>query len=202
MIGRQSSARRENPRSREAILAAAAQVLHEAPHSSLSDVAEALGIGRTTLHRMFTTRRDLLAAVAHDAVDNLARLYAEVGIGAPTPPTADVMAVLYRLVERLIPLGPKLMFLLRASELRGDEALDRRIETVDEPVRRSIARARDDGALRRQVPVWWATEMLFATVFIAWEQIDAGRLAPLDAPDLVLDTWLAGVGESARSDRQ
>lgn len=29
----------------------------------------------------------------------------------------------------------------------------------------------------------------FATVCITWEQIEPGRLAPLDAPDLVLQTW-------------
>jgi AcrR family transcriptional regulator len=167
-------------------------VLVEAPHSSLSEVAEALGIGRTTLHRMFATRRDLLSAIAHDAVGDLARIYAEAGIGAHTPAGGDVVAVLRRLVGAMIPLGPKLMFLLRAPELRGDEDLDRRIDALDEPVRAAIGRARDHGALRPEVPLWWAAEMLFAGVFVAWEQIDVGRLAPLDAPDLVMNTWLAG----------
>jgi hypothetical protein len=36
--------------------------------------------------------------------------------------------------------------------------------------------------------------MLFAGVYIAWEQIRAGRLAPRDAGDLVHRTWLHGIG--------
>lgn len=191
---RHTAVRRDHPRSREAILTAAATVLVGAPQSSLGEIAEALGIGRTTLHRMFATRRDLLSAIAHDAVDDLARIYAEAGVGVDTPAGGEVVAVLHRLVREMIPLGSKLMFLLRAPELRDDEELDRRIDALDEPVRAAIGRARDHGALRREVPVWWAAEMLFAGVFVAWEQIEAGRLAPLDAPDLVMDTWLTGAG--------
>ncbi|MEU7176119.1 TetR/AcrR family transcriptional regulator [Micromonospora tulbaghiae] len=186
------SPRRDVRRSRQAILTAVAQVLVEAPHSSLGEIAEALGISRTTLHRMFATRRDLVAAVALDAIEDLARVYAEIGFGDEAPGGEDVFAALRQLVERMVPLGPKLRFLLSARELHGDETLDRRIDALDAPVLAAIDRARNAGLLRKQLPGWWAMEMLFATVFVAWEQIEAGRLAPLDAPELVLDTWLSG----------
>jgi hypothetical protein len=113
--------------------------------------------------------------------------------------------MLRRLVDLMIPLGPSLMFLLRAPELDGDDELSARIDELDRPVRDAVRRAQSHAQTQTQtqtqtrtpldpaIPDWWATEMLFAGVYIAWEQIRAGRLAPRDAGELVYRTWLFGI---------
>ncbi len=181
------------PRSREAMIAAASRVLAREPASSLAEVATALGVGRTTLHRMFPTRTDLLRAIAEDALTELSRAYTEAGFGPDEPPE-DVLGGVRRVVEHLIPRGAALLFLLRVPELADDADLARRTGELDQPLHDALAR--DVGVLRADVPSWWAVEMLLAAVYVAWEQIEAGRLAPLDAPDLVMRTWLAGVTTS------
>lgn len=175
-------------RSRAAVLEAATRLLLESPDLSLGELATRIGIGRTTLHRMFPTREAVLVAVAHDAIDHLTVVYAEAGLGADGDPVAS----LGRLVERLVPLGPRLMFLLRANELRDDPDLDRRIDELDAPLLRTVEHAQHRGALDRALPVWWVTESLYAVVYVAWEQVELGRLAARDAPPLVIRTWLHG----------
>ncbi len=80
-----------------------------------------------------------------------------------------------RLVEALLPLGPSLRFLLRATAL--DDAAAQTLGDVDPAL-----------------PAWWVVETLLAGLYVGWEQIAAGRLAPVDTPDLVVRTWLRGVG--------
>lgn len=55
---------------------AAVQALMVSPGASLAEVAAAAGVSRTTLHSRFATRQDLLAALAHDAMDLIERAYA------------------------------------------------------------------------------------------------------------------------------
>lgn len=189
-------------RSRRSVLRAATGVLVVAPQTTLAELAVTLGIGRTTLHRLFPTRDDLLRAIAHDALDELGVVYTEAGVTADPQEPHEAIAAVRRLVGALVPLGPSLMFLLRASELDDDQALERRSEEVDRPLLRCVAVAQADGDLDPSLPVWWVVEMLLAAVYIGWEQIEKGRLAPLDAPDLVMRTWLRGVSPGGVSTRR
>jgi serine phosphatase RsbU (regulator of sigma subunit) len=50
-------------RNRERILDAAERLLEQSPSASLSDIAAAAGVARSTLHRRFATRADLIAAL-------------------------------------------------------------------------------------------------------------------------------------------
>ena len=180
-------------RSRAAVLDGATRLLLESPDLSLGELASRLGIGRTTLHRMFPTRQDLLTALAHDAIDHLEEVYTVVGLADAD----DVLAAVGRLVERLVPLGPRLMFLLRAAELRDDPDLDRREEALDRPLRDALGRAAGRGELDPALPPQWVLETLFGQVWVAWELVEKGVLAAADAAPLVLRTWLRGVAAPA-----
>ncbi len=188
-------------RSRSTVLEAATRLLLESPELSLGELAARIGISRTTLHRMFPTREAVLAAVAHDAIDHLVAAYAEAGLdparsqpAAGDDPRADVVAPFRRMAKILVPLGPQLMFLLRAHELRHDVDIERRLVELDEPLLRAVEHAQRGGTLDPALPVWWIVESLYATIFIAWEQVERGRLAARDAAPLVVRTWLGGAG--------
>ena len=90
------------------MLDAAVTTLLISPGASLAEVAAAAGVSRTTLHSRFATRNDLLAALAHDAMDLLSRAYA-----AARLEEGDVRDALRRLLTETVPLGPRIGFLLR-----------------------------------------------------------------------------------------
>src|SRR5689334_4175267 len=59
-----------------ALLDTAVSVLVADPAAALAEVAEAAGIGRTTLHKHYATRDDLLRAVGHRAIDRYEQVVA------------------------------------------------------------------------------------------------------------------------------
>ncbi len=174
-------------RNRTSLLQVATEVLVADPSASLADVARAAGIGRTTLHAQYPTRHALLVALAREALDLLETTYADAGLDEP-----DVEAVLRRLVTAVLPLGPRMEFLLRERSLDVEPDLTARLEALDEQVRALVRRAQAEGTLRRELPDEWIVASLNALVYAAWELVALGRVAPAAAPALVLDTLLGG----------
>jgi TetR/AcrR family transcriptional repressor of lfrA len=174
------------------LLETATSVLLKDPTASLGDVAKAAGVGRTTLHKRFATRTDLIHALATEALDLVDEAISSVDLH-----TDDAVE---QLVEKLVPLGPRIQFLLRFPNLRDDERLSMRLTVLDQPVIDLISRLRGK-RLRADLPAWWITQILYAGIYSAWEGIAAGRLAPLDAPRLVLTTFYQGVGHAGAVER-
>ncbi len=176
--------------STRSLLQTATEVLVTDPAASLADVARAAGIGRTTLHKLYPTRHALLVALAVDALDLLESTYAEVGLDVPGH---EVPAALRRLVTAMIPMGPRLEFLLRERSLDIEPELLTRLEALDAPVRAAVRRAQSGGVLGADLSDEWIVSAINSLVYAAWEQIALGRLAPVAAPDLVMRTVLHGI---------
>lgn len=170
------------------LLDAASRALLVSPGASLGEVAAAAGVSRTTLHSRFATRQDLLVALAHDAMDLLGQAYAAARLDE-----GPVRDALHRVVVGTLPLGPRIAFLLRERSLDDDAELNARYLVVDQPLVDLVERGRTSGELRRDLPAWWLVASILGTIFAAWEAIADGRLAPRDAPDLVLTSMLDGV---------
>src|SRR5690348_14875162 len=90
-----------------ALLDVAVEVLVADPAASLAEVADAAGIGRTTLHKHYATREDLLRAVGHRAIDRWEQVM------AAADRAEDGDGGLSALAEAMVPIGPHLAFLWR-----------------------------------------------------------------------------------------
>lgn len=163
------------------------------PGAALGEVARAAGIGRTTLHKQYPTRDDLLLAVAHRALD---QLHAAVDGATPPPGTSDpatITAALERLVTDFVPLGPELVFLLRQPSLDDAAELWARFDALQAPIIDLVHQGQRIGLLRGDFPDPWFVSTMYAQTYVAWEGVAAGWLAPLDAPGLVQRTLLEGI---------
>src|ERR1700735_4085149 len=101
-----ATGRRGSRAARRSLLDVAAEVLVTDPSASLSQVAEAAGIGRTTLHKQYATREDLLRAGGQRVID----LGEQVHEAASAD---DADGGLRTAIEAMIPIGPQLAFLWR-----------------------------------------------------------------------------------------
>ncbi|GAA0911290.1 hypothetical protein GCM10009560_00220 [Nonomuraea longicatena] len=172
----------------------ATQTLLANPAAALAEVAAAAGVSRTTLHRLYPTRQELLVAVASEAVDRVERAYAEVGLEAPGE---EAEGALRRLLAALIPLGPQLEFIHRERSLDAELSLHTRFDSLDDLVIDLVKRGQRAGVLRADLAAWWIVSSLNGAVYAAWESIELGRLAPNDAPGMVLSTLLDGIRSAA-----
>jgi AcrR family transcriptional regulator len=169
------------------LLDAAATFLLTNPKASLADIAAAAGVGRTTLFKRYATRDELEHAVAMRALDRC--VHAAASADATTPDGG-----LRSLVTALVPVGPQLNFIWRTPALDTDGEFGRAYKTFEARIQDVLTRARDKGVLSSSQPDWWLWQTLVALVYVAWECVEYGRLARLDAADRVLDTMLHGVG--------
>ena len=87
-------------RTRQAILDAAVEVLARNPSASLGDVAVAADVGRTTLHRYFPERGDLITALHALADERLERATARARLEE-----GPAVAALQRLCREYFDLG-------------------------------------------------------------------------------------------------
>jgi AcrR family transcriptional regulator len=173
---------------RPSLLDIAAEVLVADPAASLAEVAAAAGIGRTTLHKHYATRDDLLCAVGHRAID----LWEQAVSGVTG--TEDADGGLLALTAAMIPIGPQLAFLWRTPAFDHVQDLGERWKAVEARGLAVLQRAQERGIVAASVPDWWLLQTFYSIIYVAAESVGAGKLAPLDAPGLAHATFLHGLG--------
>jgi AcrR family transcriptional regulator len=170
------------------LLDVVAEVLVANPSASLAEVAVAAGIGRTTLHKHYATRDELIRAVGHRAVDLWEQAVASVG------EHDDAERSLRALIDAMLTVGPQLAFLWRTVAFDHVEEISRRWGAVEDRCLAILVRAQAAGLIAADVPTWWLLPACNSLIYSAKECVRSGYLAPRFATDLVLSTLLRGVG--------
>lgn len=159
-------------RTRQAILDAAIDVLARNGSASLGEIAVAAQVGRTTLHRYFAERSDLLAAVGVEGNERLnratriARLHDGTGAEA-----------LLRLCREYFDLGALLSLVFSEPTLVGDEKCwDPHNDIAFTEV---VERGHGDGTIDAELPADWLANLMWSQLYAAWSYLgdnaDASR---------------------------
>ncbi|MEZ2392086.1 TetR/AcrR family transcriptional regulator [bacterium RCC_150] len=176
-------------RTRTAILDAALAVLPVNPKASLSDIAEKADVGRSTLHRHFNDRTDLVRALALYVRDlsNVAIDRAEPEVGTP-------LAAIRRLVDGQFDLGPILVFLHEDPLVRTDPELHEQFGVGEDKLIMAITRAADPAD---PTPTAWRLRVFWELVRLG-SDFTANGAARHEAIDAIMYTLTHGMaaGES------
>lgn len=148
-------------RTRKAILDAAMTVLADQPTAALADIAGAAGVGRSTVHRYYPERSDLLRALARH-VHELSNAAIERADPADGPPDA----ALRRVVESQLDLGPIVLFVYSEPTILADPELAAYLDTGDEAIVEVLNRASCD---RPEYPPGWARRVFWALLQAGYE---------------------------------
>ncbi|MEU7580099.1 TetR/AcrR family transcriptional regulator [Streptomyces sp. NPDC041068] len=160
---RESGAR---ARTRRAILDAAAIVLAKNSAASLADVAAAAEVGRTTVHRYFPERSDLLRALGVDVLDKVAAATERARVE-----DGPALAALERLCQELFGLGESLTLVFDESlaatwNWEGwEEDTD-----ADRALIRLIERGHAEGAFDTGQDADWIVQVLWSLLYVAWQR--------------------------------
>jgi AcrR family transcriptional regulator len=175
-------------RTASAILDAAAHVLAaEGAGASLSAVAAAARVGRTTLYRYFPTRESLLEALTAEAVADAGARLASAGLDRVQPAEA-----IERIVRALLSTGERYAVLLRQSIAPHEADVDRLISA---PIRSVVDRAREQGAIRSDLQTDILVDLFGGLVYAAIQIVVEGRLGLEDAATLTATLFLQGAAQ-------
>ncbi|MFP3961864.1 TetR/AcrR family transcriptional regulator [Actinomadura fulvescens] len=179
-------------RTRRAILAAAASALARDRAATLADIAEAAGVGRSTLHRYFADREELMNAVVEDSLTVISRSIDEAALGQGPP-----LEGMRRLVAAMLDVADRLMFLW--GDPRVLEAFDKSSPGEDgsgaapQSVVDLIERGQAEGVFDPEVSADWIQNVLWAVVYTGVEQVEKGLMPRHGVYATVVRTFENGI---------
>ncbi|MFE4371318.1 TetR/AcrR family transcriptional regulator [Streptomyces sp. NPDC056835] len=180
--------RADAARNLAAVLRTGARLLAEDPGTSLSAIAGAAGVDRSTVHRRFATREALLSAVFQAKLDSAERVLDDARLTE-----APVAVALHRYVEGIVPVSREWPVDTRRM-MRADPAAQPRRTEQSKRLDDFLRRAADEGYLRPEVPLDWARIVFDELVDSVAHRLP--EIEPPQAADLVVDTFLRGLGGS------
>jgi TetR/AcrR family transcriptional repressor of lfrA len=171
-------------RTRKAILDAAMSVLAEHPAASLGDIASAAEVGRSTLHRYFAERSDLLRALARHVhqLSNAAIEHAEPNCGPP-------VQALRRVVECQLDLGPIVPFIYNEPTIIADPELVALLDTGDEVIVDVLNRASTRGSAG---PPDWPRLVFWALLEAGYEAVKRSSAPRVQIVDAIMASLTEG----------
>ena len=171
-------------RTRKAILDAAMSVLADNPAASLGDIASAAEVGRSTLHRYFAERSDLLHALARHVhqLSNAAIEHAE-------PDCGPAVEALRRVVECQLDLGPIIPFVFNEPTILADPELAALLDTGDEVIVDVLNRASTRGSAG---PPDWPRLVFWALLEAGYHAIKRNSAPRVQIVDAIMASLTEG----------
>ncbi|WP_327306796.1 TetR/AcrR family transcriptional regulator [Streptomyces sp. NBC_01298] len=174
------------------------------PQASMAAIARAAGVSRVTLYSHFPTREALLDAALDRAVGEAAATLE--GLGGEEGATGggaagggpageggveEALGVLIRGSWRVLDRHSAVFAAVSAA--LPPERLRERHDRILAPVRRVIGRGRESGELRADLSADWLVTVVYSLVHAAAAEVQAGRMTPAEAPEILTATVLAAV---------
>ena len=175
------------PTARDAIIEAAFDRLTRDPGVSLADIAARAGVGRATLHRHFSSRDELIRALALIAIQEMD----EAADAACEDATSNADAF-RRMLRALIPLGDRHGFLAR-EPVEDDPKIAAAFERQTRELQEMIEDAKAEGFFDPAIPTDWITQAYDHLLYAAWESTKAGETTSAQAADLAWRTLTSGL---------
>ncbi len=164
-------------RTRQAILDAAVEVLSRNPGAPLGEVAAAADVGRTTLHRYFPERSDLIAGLKEE----VSRRFREVRERARSDDGTGAGEI-RRLCQEYFELGDVLSLIFREQiDLEGDDEPD-----WDDGFEAVVDRGHRDGSIDPELPAVWVQNLMWSQLYAGWNYVAEVGVTRHEAMRLVL----------------
>ncbi|MEV7079998.1 TetR/AcrR family transcriptional regulator [Streptomyces sp. NPDC093516] len=163
------------------------------PGATIASIAAEAGVDRRTVYRRFACREDLLSAIYESRVTAIEEAIKEARLRE-----APVAVALHRYVESIISVNRNWPVDL-ARMLAADDSIRQRRDACIAEVDLFLKRATAEGLLRQDRPDHWAGPLLPELVNLAAHQL--AHLTPAEAADVVVDTFLHGIGAQLRPPR-
>lgn len=174
--------------SEAAILEAGVSTLLNNPSAGMSEVAQASGVGRTTLYRHYPSREALIQGITLRCLDEIDEAL------RPLYETDDSAAIAATF-EALIPLADRYRFLsVLWAEAEADPRVRERMEESRRGTLELMEFAKTQGEVASDLPPEWLAEFFEMTLYAAWSALQREVLTRDEAVRLAIRSFLRGCG--------
>ncbi|MGI6879474.1 TetR/AcrR family transcriptional regulator [Microbacterium sp. gxy059] len=187
--------RRDAVANREALLAAAFEVLRRDPEAPLDEIASAAGLSRRSFYGHFSSREQLLGEIVDRGTAHITEALAGTHDEDPAQHIARIGSTLWReithvrLLAHLIVRGP------------FESAVARGLAPIRRSLRDAVARGAASGAFRQDADPEIVARLVEAATLTVLDVAVAHEMTDSSAEDLVVTTALGVAGLSWRDAR-
>ncbi|AEF05738.1 TetR/AcrR family transcriptional regulator [Alteromonas naphthalenivorans] len=179
-------------RSRIALIQAGMVLLAENKNTSLSDVAQAAGVGRATLYRHFDTREQLIEAVARQCIGAFNSVTASIEKTASS--YLDAIRLMF---EKVMPMHQELTFIMKLDALVEDNfSLEDLYRQQDEELREMLKQCQKENSIRKDFSIDWLMALLDGLFIASWQMVAKHNIPHADAAKLAFESFCAGVADN------
>jgi len=172
-------------RNRQAVVAAAMEVLPSDPTASMATIAERSGLGRTTVYRHFPARADLIHALFEYVVEEATTVTSEVIEQGGT--TRETM---HALGPAIIGIADRFRFLAGLRDSGNEQVIVDSTLDPNQPTRHFVEAAQRRGEIRPEMPVQWILTSINTLAGGASAEMRSGRLSRAEAGELLGETMV------------
>ena len=158
------------------------------PGASTSGIAEAAGVSRATLHRVFGEREKLVEAIYSWLLDLCDKVFDEAGIDS-----GEIEAAFDRLIEDCYPLAQSYWLLTATPRLEREPAIGDRLRKQDQRLENFFARGQREGYFRTDFTPKWMSYSFGGQVMSAWFLVEDGYAGEMEVPRLIRETTFGGL---------
>lgn len=169
--------RADAERNLAAILRAGRDCLSRNPAASMTEIAQAAGVGRVTLYGHFSSREELVEAVVHDTLTHAQQAFdaAEPDTGSAAQALDHLILTSWQVLDGCLGLHAAAVLAFGESGVRErHELMLRRLDSL-------IERGRQEGDFRTDLPRQWLVTTCYGLIHLAADEVTAGRLDRTDA---------------------
>ena len=171
------------------ILMRCADALCINPGLDMVGLAKQTGISRPKLYRYYSSREELIVALAIKSIHDIDEACDGIFEGVETH--KDIFVKYF---EAIMPFSTRFHFLISELWTCENESVKQEVERQNVGFFEMIEAAKVSGEIRSELPTVWVSDLFDALIVIAWSQIAAGTIAQNDAPTLAFDTFWRAVG--------
>jgi len=177
--------RADAQRSITSILDAALVCFNQGPDATMTEIAQAAGVGRVTLYGHFKSRDEVLETLLARSLAEADAQFAELDL--ESGPARDAAS---RLMHAPWLLGRYRGLYAAATKHLGAGEVRRLHDTVFSRVRRLIGRGQDEGDFRADLPLDWLVTCVYALAHAAVSEADTGQTGRDQIADLLTESVL------------
>lgn len=175
-------------RTRKAIVEAAIAMLATNPQASLTEIAAAATVGRTTLHRYFPERTDLMTGIVEVCVEQLNQATGRARLDEGT-----AISALHRLCHEYFALGDLLSVVFSEPQF-SDESTWQGDTGNGCSLADTVRRGHGDGTIDSEMAPDWVEGVLWALLYNGWSQQAKAGTPKLTVLRMILRSLDGAVG--------
>lgn len=176
-------------RSRKALMEAGINTLLLNSDASMSEIAERAGVGRATLYRHFSTREQLILAIALESLEETDKACAHIH-----EQKLNGRAAIEEVFYSIMPLADRFHFLLSLWNVVDNnkqlkQIYDRQLAQLEN----RIKEAKQEKTIKKSIPNDWLVVVIDNLIYSGWLCVNQNQMTPKQVAKLSINTFFDGV---------